>query len=1028
MSLGRGRQTPTPERQSMTEPRCISAAFLRFCAAPRPLLRDHRIFILAFALSPLMARLLCKAALLAAAAAGAPCPYTAYPDTDFNNGDLPNQPASKALSQPAECAALCCATPGCAAFSLNAGAAGARWCYLKGASGWSSGPSQGCASGCLASAGAACPAPPPPPGPPAYFPWFNLSIPMDQRLELLLQNFTFAEANAFMNDGVPALPRLGLPAFSWEGEALHGVSWAGVATVFPGNIAWGATFSPELVFEIADVIATEARAKYVLGRGTDGSSAEFQSLSFMLPNVNLFIDPLWGRGQESAWLGEGPARQPPRAARLSHANPRPRAHTARPPLLAFGEDPLLTSAITTSLVRALQFGSLTETPPYTRIIATSKRALPPAAALGAAPLRPRWRATRARIPHSRAPLSPSLRLADFLGYHLESWAGDAQYRLSHSFNYTEADIQQTYMPAFTAALLANVTAVMCAYDGSNTTNPAWPHPRGPEPWGVPMCASTEMARLLRDPALGWEGYVISDEGSISFASRGYHGYTDSLVDAAALCLNAGTDLALGGEYASTLPQALAQGNITLGTVKQSLRRLLRAQFALGWFDSLAALRGNFTDPVPWNSVGDADLVTPAARRLAYRAASESLVLLKNARGALPLTPAPGGATRIALIGPAADDAHSSTGSYLGNYAPCEDGPGGALSADPRCHVVTLLEALTAAAAAPAAPFALAYAPGCSINGVGNTSGFPAALAAAAGAHVIIAAVGLDTCQESACSEGEANDRGVAGGRYPAAGLDLGGEQLPLLAALRAANPAAALIVVLLNGGPVSSPWVMANADAVLEAWYPGLEGGAAIADALLGAAIPGGRMPVTTVRSPADLPPHTDFVLATPPGRTHRYATLPPLLPFGFGLSYVNFSYSSLGVEPASVCASALGAVRVSASVARAPASAPARLALLPADEVVQLYGASGAAAVPGVTSPPRQQLLAFRRLAGMGEGEARSVEFALGRRDFTLYLANGTMGVQAGNWSLTLGGGGPSSEDFGAPPVLRGSILVMDC
>ena len=285
-------------------------------------------------------RLQLLAALLAAAAlAAAPCPYASYPDTDLNNGDLPNQPASKALSQPAECAALCCATPGCGAFSLNAGAAGARWCYLKAASGWSSGASAGCASGCLASSGAACPAPPPPPGPPAYLPWFNLSIPMQQRLELLLDNFTLQETIAFMNDGVPALPRLGLPAFSWEGEALHGVAWAGVATVFPGNIAWGATFNPDLAFAIGDVIATEARAKYVLGRGADGSSAEFHSLSFMTPNNNIFVDPLWGRGQES-----------------------------------YGEDPVLTSSITTSLIRALQFGSMTDTPPYTRVIATSKRA------------------------------------------------------------------------------------------------------------------------------------------------------------------------------------------------------------------------------------------------------------------------------------------------------------------------------------------------------------------------------------------------------------------------------------------------------------------------------------------------------------------------------------------------------------------------------------------------------------------------------------------------------------------------------
>ena len=665
----------------------------------------------------------------------------------------------------------------------------------------------------------------------------------------------------------------------------------------------------------------------------------------------------------------------------SHA-PTLRTRPPCPPLAAYGEDPVLTSALTYAHIRALQFGSMTDTPTYTRLIATSKH---------------------------------------FLAYHLESWAGDGQYRLSHSFNVTEADIQQTYFPPFRAALQANVTAVMCAYDGSNTSQPAWPHPAGKEPWGTPMCASTEMARLLRDPALAWEGYVISDEGSITFAGPGYHGWTSSLVDAAALCLNAGTDLALGGEYASTLAQAVQRKNVTFATIQQSLRRLLKAQFALGWFDSLAALRGNFSDPVPWNNVSAADIATPASRALARAVSAASLVLLKNHAGALPLSPAPGGGTAIALIGPAADFTRSATSSYIGNYAGCEAGPGGGVSGDPRCHVVSLREALTAAATAPSAPFALTYAPGCSINHVGNTSGFAAALAAAQGADYIIAAMGLDTCQESDCSEGEANDRGVAGGQYPAAGLDLGGEQLALLAALSAAYPSTPLIVVYFNGGPISSPWVHAHAAAILEAWYPGIEGGNAIVDVLLGSAIPAGRMPVTTVRGMQDLPPHTDFVLSTPPGRTHRYLTLPPLLPFGHGLSYVDFVYSGLAISPA-VLAPTDASFTVHAQVTRAAA---ARFAALPADEVVQVYGASGAPAT-GAASPPLQQLLAFRRLRSIGDGETVQVDFSLPRSALLLMQPSGVMGVQAGNWTLTLGGGGPLNQAYGGGAVLTGYLLVQ--
>ena len=235
---------------------------------------------------------LASIATLSSAASAACSNWTLWKNYDFNGGDLPNQPASTTLSTPDECAALCCAAaPTCQAFSLNAGGANSRWCYLKGASGYSMGESGGCESGCFSGE---CDVPPPPP-PDAYFPWFDLSIPRAQRLELLASNMTQAEAILWLNNGVPAINRLGLPAYDWEAEALHGVSWAGVATVFPQNIAWGAAFDPQLVSAIADVIALEARAKWVTGRGSDGSSGMYNGLSFMTPNNNLFSDPRWGR-------------------------------------------------------------------------------------------------------------------------------------------------------------------------------------------------------------------------------------------------------------------------------------------------------------------------------------------------------------------------------------------------------------------------------------------------------------------------------------------------------------------------------------------------------------------------------------------------------------------------------------------------------------------------------------------------------------------------------------------------------------
>ena len=120
-------------------------------------------------------------------------------------------------------------------------------------------------------------------------PWFNLTLPRDERIAALVAAMTLDEQITWLNDAAPAIPRLGLPAYSWEAEASHGVAWSGVSTVFPSPIAWGASFDVPLVERIADVIALEARAKWVSGMSADGSSKEFAGLSFMTPNNNLFV-------------------------------------------------------------------------------------------------------------------------------------------------------------------------------------------------------------------------------------------------------------------------------------------------------------------------------------------------------------------------------------------------------------------------------------------------------------------------------------------------------------------------------------------------------------------------------------------------------------------------------------------------------------------------------------------------------------------------------------------------------------------
>ena len=501
----------------------------------------------------------------------------------------------------------------------------------------------------------------------------------------------------------------------------------------------------------------------------------------------------------------------------------------------------------------------------------------------------------------------------------------------------------------------------------------------------------------------------SDDAAVTFASTPYHNYTSSVGDATCLAINAGTDLSLGGEYAVHLSQCVARGNVTRIRVAIALHRTLMAHARLGWFDTIGSLQQGLADPVPLNRVTvAANVSTQESRGLSRRAAVEGLVLLKNARSTLPLSL--GSLHKVALVGPAAVDAGINIGSYIGNYAGCTDAPQGNQTADPRCKVTTLYDALRETASA--AGFMVSYAVGCDVNTPNATEGFAAAVAATAGADVIIAALGLNTCSELACSEGEGNDR--------LSGLDLPGSQLPLLLLLREANPTTPIVFVVFGGGPISSPRGFAASDAVLFTWYPGYDGGWAIVDTLFGAYSPAGRLPVTLVTNTSELPLYTDTRLDTPPGRTHMYYTGVPLYPFGFGLSYAAFMYSNLSISPSALAPSD-DSIVVNATLTRDSADGGPETA----DEVVQLYGSFGGAGA----SVPRQSLLAFDRIHNMARGERRDVTFVVPRSALALVPVSGgsVPVVMAGVWTLWLGGGPPTAGTYpGGTTPLIGSLRVQ--
>jgi beta-glucosidase len=654
----------------------------------------------------------------------------------------------------------------------------------------------------------------------------------------------------------PAIPRLGVPAYDWWSEALHGVARAGTATVFPQAIGLAATFDEALVRRVADAISDEARAKYNEAQRR-GARGRYHGLTFFSPNVNIFRDPRWGRGQET-----------------------------------WGEDPLLTARLGVAFIRGMQGDDAR----YLKTAATAK--------------------------------------------HLAAHSGPEALRHSFDARPSAHDLADTYLPQFEACVRqGHVAAIMPAYNRLD---------------GVPCAASpTLLEKTLRE-AWGFEGYVVSDCGAIGDLVTG-HAVADSLERAAAMALEAGTDLSCGSEFGA-LGRARAQGAVTDASIDRAVARLFAARFRLGMFDPPAL--------VPWSGTPMSVVESPAHRALAREAARASIVLLENRGGALPLAP---GLRRLAVVGPTADDVDVLLGNYHGEPS----------------HPVTLLAGLRAAARARGVE--VAYARGAPLAGRGDSSAqLVDALAVARRSDAVVAILGLSARYEG--EEGESAEN-PSGDR-----ADLGLPPAPqrLLEALVATGKP--VVLVLTAGSALSVPWAAAHVAAIVDAWYPGEEGGTALADVLFGDVSPAGRLPVTIYRAAADLPPFADYSMK---GRTYRYLATPPLWSFGHGLSYVTFRYSNL------VVASELDAtkdVALTVDVENTGARA--------ADEVVQVYLSKPDA--PAYA--PRRWLAAFTRVT-LAAHERRTVHLTVSAGALTLVDDAGARAPLTGAVAVAVGGRQPDAS-----------------
>jgi len=508
----------------------------------------------------------------------------------------------------------------------------------------------------------------------------------------------------------------------------------------------------------------------------------------------------------------------------------------------------------------------------------------------------------------------------------------------------ERTLHEVYLPPFKAAVGAGAQSVMASFN---------------EIAGVPMHAHKGLINgLLRDD-WRWDGVLVSDYTGVMELMQ--HGIAATREDAGRAALRAGVDVDMVSNiYLKDLPAAVTAGRVPMAEVDASVRRVLNAKYRLGLFDD------------PYRYCRDpgrqaAMTLAPEHREAARRIARKSMVLLENEGGVLPLSKSIG---TLAVIGPLLDEPWGMLGNWVGIGRP-ED-------------AVTPLKALRAAFDGR---MRLLVAEGADIDSQ-DTSRIDAAVRAAREADAVVMFLG-----EHPEMSAEANNR---------TSLDLPGVQGRL--ALAVAATGKPVVAVLLNGRPLSIGALQGKVPAILEAWFPGVEGGNAIVDLLFGDASPSGKLPVTFPRNVGQVPIyHAHRNTGRPPREgekyTSKYIDVPwtPLYPFGHGLSYTTFRYDAPKVARPKL---ALGDLRQQVSVRVTNTGSRAGA------EVVQLYLRDD---VASVTRPVRE-LRGFRRVE-LQPGEARIVTFELGRDDLSMLDERMQRVVEPGTFTVFTGGSSAADQ-----------------
>jgi beta-glucosidase len=522
---------------------------------------------------------------------------------------------------------------------------------------------------------------------------------------------------------------------------------------------------------------------------------------------------------------------------------------------------------------------------------------------------------------------------------------------------SEHTLRTVYFPPFKAALDAGAGTVMSAFNDLN---------------GIPTSANPFTLTLVLRDEWKFDGLVVSDYKSVVEVIN--HRVAADEADAARQALAAGVDMEMVSRaYVTEGPRLVREGRLPIAVVDEAVRRVLRIKLRAGIFDR----------PYADEAREVATILKPQFRAAAREAAARSMVLLKNEGAVLPLSPSVG---TLAVIGPLADDRPNMMGNWTGDGRPDD--------------VVTVLAGIRAHVGAETR---VIHAKGVGLDvkmlmghdaGTDTDAGIDEAVKAAREADAVVLVLG-----ETGDMSGEAASR---------TSLDLPGRQLELARRVLAVRKPVA--VVLINGRPLSIPWLAENTPAILEAWFPGTEAGNAVADVLFGKVNPGGKLPVTFPRTVGQVPIyHSQKSTGRPPSESDKYtskyidAPWTPLYPFGHGLSYTEFRLSDLRLDSAAIAPNASATVSVVVQ----------NVGSRDGDEVVQLYVSDLVRSI----APPVQELKGFQRVT-LRAGESRRVSFTLTSEHLGFYDRQMKWIVEPGEFRIRVSNS--SVGGLTAPLVVR--------